>query len=318
MSFLVLDGLTKRYGEHAAVDGISLVGRRGRVRVAARALGLRQDDHAADDRRLRRADGGRASRSTGATCSRCRPAKRGLGIVFQNYALFPHMTVADNVAFGLEMRNVGTRRARAAGGRDAGAGRARRLCRASPGATVGRPAAARGAGPRAGDPARPAAARRAAVEPRRQAARGDAGRTAPHPARRRHHHADGHARPGRGAGAVRPRRRDERRAASSRRTARSLPTSTRAPASSATSSARPICSRSIASTPPALTVGSLTLPLPVGESAAVRAGDRILVRPEKIAFGEPGPAALPARVTNRVFQGNHWLSNCTPRSATRW
>ena len=34
------------------------------------------------------------------------PAKRGLGIVFQSYALFPHMTAAENVAFGLEMRNV--------------------------------------------------------------------------------------------------------------------------------------------------------------------------------------------------------------------
>ncbi|MEO8751778.1 MAG: ABC transporter ATP-binding protein [Casimicrobiaceae bacterium] len=32
--------------------------------------------------------------------------KRGLGIVFQSYALFPHMTVAQNVAFGLEMRNM--------------------------------------------------------------------------------------------------------------------------------------------------------------------------------------------------------------------
>ena len=32
------------------------------------------------------------------------PAKRGLGIVFQSYALFPHMTAAENVAFGLEMR----------------------------------------------------------------------------------------------------------------------------------------------------------------------------------------------------------------------
>ena len=34
------------------------------------------------------------------------PAKRGLGIVFQSYALFPHMSVAENVAFGLEMRGV--------------------------------------------------------------------------------------------------------------------------------------------------------------------------------------------------------------------
>jgi putative spermidine/putrescine transport system ATP-binding protein len=34
------------------------------------------------------------------------PHKRDMGIVFQNYALFPHMTVAGNVAFGLEMRKV--------------------------------------------------------------------------------------------------------------------------------------------------------------------------------------------------------------------
>jgi putative spermidine/putrescine transport system ATP-binding protein len=33
--------------------------------------------------------------------------KRGLGMVFQSYALFPHLTVAQNVAFGLEMRKVG-------------------------------------------------------------------------------------------------------------------------------------------------------------------------------------------------------------------
>lgn len=32
--------------------------------------------------------------------------KRGIGIMFQNYALFPHMTVANNVAFGLKMRNL--------------------------------------------------------------------------------------------------------------------------------------------------------------------------------------------------------------------
>jgi putative spermidine/putrescine transport system ATP-binding protein len=35
-----------------------------------------------------------------------KPAKRGLGIVFQSYALFPHMNAAENVAFGLEMQGV--------------------------------------------------------------------------------------------------------------------------------------------------------------------------------------------------------------------
>ncbi|MDQ6917614.1 MAG: ABC transporter ATP-binding protein, partial [Pseudomonadota bacterium] len=34
------------------------------------------------------------------------PEKRGFGMVFQNYALFPHMTVAKNVGFGLRMRGV--------------------------------------------------------------------------------------------------------------------------------------------------------------------------------------------------------------------
>ena len=34
------------------------------------------------------------------------PHKRGIGMVFQNYALFPHMTVAENLAFPLEVRKL--------------------------------------------------------------------------------------------------------------------------------------------------------------------------------------------------------------------
>lgn len=34
------------------------------------------------------------------------PEKRGMGVVFQSYALFPHMTVEQNIAFGLQMRHI--------------------------------------------------------------------------------------------------------------------------------------------------------------------------------------------------------------------
>ena len=42
----------------------------------------------------------------GEECTRLPPEKRGLGMVFQQYALFPHMTVRDNVGYGLKLRRV--------------------------------------------------------------------------------------------------------------------------------------------------------------------------------------------------------------------
>jgi sn-glycerol 3-phosphate transport system ATP-binding protein len=40
------------------------------------------------------------------------PARRGLSMVFQSYALFPHLTVAENIVFGLRVRKVTDREAR--------------------------------------------------------------------------------------------------------------------------------------------------------------------------------------------------------------
>jgi sulfate transport system ATP-binding protein len=45
-------------------------------------------------------------RIDGTDCTRVAPQRRGVGVVFQSYALFAHMTVRDNVAFGLEVRGA--------------------------------------------------------------------------------------------------------------------------------------------------------------------------------------------------------------------
>jgi putative spermidine/putrescine transport system ATP-binding protein len=46
-------------------------------------------------------------RLRGKDISRLAPARRGVGMVFQHYALFPHMTVAQNIGYGLKLRRVG-------------------------------------------------------------------------------------------------------------------------------------------------------------------------------------------------------------------
>jgi len=46
-------------------------------------------------------------RFDGARVNEVPPHERGIGMVFQNYALWPHMTVFDNVAYGLKLREVG-------------------------------------------------------------------------------------------------------------------------------------------------------------------------------------------------------------------
>ena len=140
------------------------------------------------------------------------PEKRGFGMVFQNYALFPHMTVRRNVAFGLMMRGTPADEMKARVARAFQAGAAHRPRGQAAGAAVRRPAAARRDRARDRDRAAAAADGRAAVEPRRQAAAGDARRDPPHPPPARPHHDLRHARPGRGALARRPHRGDEGRA----------------------------------------------------------------------------------------------------------
>jgi multiple sugar transport system ATP-binding protein len=62
---------------------------------------------------LERADTGRIFIG-GRDVTELPPARRGIAMVFQSYAVFPHMTVAQNIGFGLRMRHIAKREIRAA------------------------------------------------------------------------------------------------------------------------------------------------------------------------------------------------------------
>ena len=79
--------------------------RAGRILLDARAIGLGQDHLPAPDRRLRAPDAGHI-RLDGHDVTAVPPYERDVNTVFQDYALFPHMSVAENVAYGLRVRGV--------------------------------------------------------------------------------------------------------------------------------------------------------------------------------------------------------------------
>jgi putative spermidine/putrescine transport system ATP-binding protein len=100
---LVLRNLRKDFGTVAAVDGIDLEVRRGEF------LTLLGPSGSGKTTTLRMVAGFMAPTSgqieiDGSDMTRVPPYRRDVGMVFQNYALFPHMTAADNVAFPLRMR----------------------------------------------------------------------------------------------------------------------------------------------------------------------------------------------------------------------
>jgi putative spermidine/putrescine transport system ATP-binding protein len=105
MSFLVLDRLTKRYDAFFAVKNLSLAVEQGEF------IALLGPSGCGKTTTLQMIAGFVPPTSggimlEGRDLGAMKPSQRGLGIVFQSYALFPHMTAGQNVAFGLEMQKV--------------------------------------------------------------------------------------------------------------------------------------------------------------------------------------------------------------------
>ena len=102
---LSVEGLVKRFGDVAALDGVSLRIASGELLTILGPSGSGKTTLLKVVAGFEIANEGRV-RVDGEDITSLPPARRDIGMVFQNYALFPHLTVAANVAFPLEMRNV--------------------------------------------------------------------------------------------------------------------------------------------------------------------------------------------------------------------
>jgi putative spermidine/putrescine transport system ATP-binding protein len=106
MSHVRFEGLTRSYGSGPpAVDTLTLDVERGEFLALLGPSGCGKTTTLRMLAGLLAPISGRI-RVGDADITALPPHRRNMGLVFQNYALFPHMTVAENIGFGLEMRAV--------------------------------------------------------------------------------------------------------------------------------------------------------------------------------------------------------------------
>ncbi len=110
-AYLEVRGLVKRFGDDRAVDDISFAIPRGYFLTLLGPSGCGKTTTLMSIAGLHRIDAG--SISVGGTVYTSPadgiflpPEKRDIGMVFQSYAIWPHMTVVQNVAYPLEIRKV--------------------------------------------------------------------------------------------------------------------------------------------------------------------------------------------------------------------
>jgi ABC-type Fe3+/spermidine/putrescine transport system ATPase subunit len=108
---LALDRVSKRFSEAAAVDSVSLSIRRGEVFTLLGPSGCGKTTTLRLVAGLERPDAGEITLRDRVVASADRrhfvaPNQRNLGMVFQSYAVWPHMTVFENVAYPLQLRGL--------------------------------------------------------------------------------------------------------------------------------------------------------------------------------------------------------------------
>ncbi len=100
-----MEGLSRRYGPVVALDGLDLTVQAGELVALLGPSGCGKTTTLRLLAGLEDADAGQIT-VAGADITRLPASKRDMGMVFQAYSLFPHMTVRQNVAFGLRLRRV--------------------------------------------------------------------------------------------------------------------------------------------------------------------------------------------------------------------
>jgi multiple sugar transport system ATP-binding protein len=105
MAFLEIDSLRKRFGAVEILKGINLTLEKGGFLVLVGPSGCGKSTLLNTIAGLESISAG-SIRVDGQVIDDLHPSKRDIAMVFQSYALYPNMTVAENMAFGMEMRGV--------------------------------------------------------------------------------------------------------------------------------------------------------------------------------------------------------------------
>ncbi len=105
MSYLQLKGVEKRYGDLRVIKGVDLTIEKGEFVVFVGPSGCGKSTLLRMIAGLNEVDGG-SIELDGRDITKLQPSKRDLAMVFQSYALYPHMSVADNMSFALRLANV--------------------------------------------------------------------------------------------------------------------------------------------------------------------------------------------------------------------